>query len=245
MEWSRRVACLLALLLLHLGSAQTSNPPDLFTSLKTQITIRVSKHPTGADLVEITALDPNYPAETLRAQAEKICSEIGSTTRGLQVYKMSLGSGDLTFLKATFGTIGILNGPQGIKLQPLARAFAGGTGPSLVEGIDVIASGVTPLPDTLGRWDSKEVIVQGLPPAGTVLEYRIKLLSQDPKAIVIPDLSNPQAQNAASRGIQSGPSRWIIWILVVIGALAVGAIVYNLALRSSPRTGRGPGSVQK
>lgn len=229
-------------LLVGVPTSAFSQTQDLFASLKVDVSLVVYKHPTGADMVTITVLAPDFPVDELRQRATEIGQALGTPCRGLVVFSEGNGAqatGTSPFIKATFATNGILNGAGGIRLQPIVRAFAGGTGPSLVGGIEIHCEGVKALADTLLTYDSPAVQVQGRSvPSPASLEYRVRLKSQAPNEIDIPDrVSAPSAPEAAGAPSTS-PSMTLVWTLVVIGALAAGALVYNLALRKPTRTRR-------
>ncbi|HLK13889.1 MAG TPA: hypothetical protein VKT78_03705 [Fimbriimonadaceae bacterium] len=215
---------------------------NLFTSLKVDVSVVVYKHQTGADMVTITVLAPDYPASELGARATEIGNELGSPVRGLNVYPYDNGAKALAqhpFLKADFATNGILEDNGGIRLQPIVRAFMGGKGSALVEGLVIHLQNVKANTQSLSTFESPIVKIQGreesIPPG---LEYRVSLKSQDPARLVIPDRMDTQPAKPVETQA-SGPPAALVWTLVLIGALAAGALVYNLALRGSGRTRRG------
>ena len=230
-------------LLTGLAPRATGQGEDLFSRLKVDVSVVVYKHQTGADMVTITVLAPDYPARELEARAAEIGTELGTPVRGLRVFAEDNGSqasGANPFLKATFATNGILGGDVGIRLQPIVRAFAGGAGTSLVQGVDIHLEGAKATNKTLTAFDSTAVDVQGRQePGPPAIEYRVLLKSQNPGQINIPDRMDAPASPTESPPVPSGASPTVIWVLVIVGALAAFALVYNLALRGSSRTHRG------
>ena len=234
-----------AALVLFNGLAQSAQGQgdDLFSKLKVDVSVVVYKHQTGADMVTITVLAPDYPAAELQARAAEIGTELGTPVRGLKVFAEANGSqasGTSPFLKATFATNGILDGDKGTRLQPIVRAFAGGAGTSIIQGMDIHLEGAKASSTTLSAFESAAVQVQGRPePSPPAIEYRVLLKTQDPKQVVIPDRMDAPAPAPQAPVSSSGASPALIWVLVIIGALAAFALVYNLALRGSSRTHRG------
>ncbi|MHB8636328.1 MAG: hypothetical protein ACYC96_07640 [Fimbriimonadaceae bacterium] len=216
---------------------------DLFAKMRVDVSIVVYKHRTGADMVTITVLSPAYSRADLFARATEIGNELGTPDRGLNVFYEGNGSeatGSSPFLKATFATNGILNGPAGVRLQALVKPFAGGVGNDLVQGLDIHLQGVQPTNTTLSTFSSPAVQVEGRPEAGQPsIEYRVLLKTQDPTLIVVPDRREPAGEAGPSQSPPPAASSTVIWLLVIVGALAAGALVYNLALRGQGRTHRG------
>ncbi len=174
--------------------AQTATSPaeDLFRNLKVDVSVVVTKHSTGADMVEVTAESPNYPRAELEAQATAIGVNLGVPDRGLTIFPSDSGAPNgSSFLKATFATNGILAGDAGIRLQAIARAFAGSEYSSQVQGLLIGLPDSKPLASTLPKFDSSSVGVQGRTGPAPGIEYRIMLKTQDPSKILIPDKLEP------------------------------------------------------
>ena len=233
-------ALILSLALASIPSFAQKGPNgnnELLQTLKVDVSITVTKHNTGADLVEITAEADDYPAAELQAQSEAIGNALGTPVRGLHIFAASSGAPNgSSFLKATFATNGLLAGEAGIRLQAIARAFAGTQYPSQVQGLLIGLPDVKPLPSTLPSFDSDAVSVQGRTSPNPGIEYRVHLKTQDPSKILIPDrLEAAKAETVPQSG-QGGVPIAIVWVLTIVGAAAIGALVYNLALRRPPRT---------
>jgi hypothetical protein len=220
-----------------IAQTNSSSSGDPFRSLKIDVSLTVTKHNTGADLVEITVESPDYPAKELQEQAEAIGNILGAPARGLHIYSENSGAPNgSAFLKATFATNGILAGDAGIRLQAIARAFAGSQNPVPVQGILIGLPETKPLPTTLPSFDSASVAVQGRTAPNPGIEYRVLLKTQDADKIFIPDRLNQQATIKADSSGSKGQPVILVWILTIVGAAATGALVYNLALRGSRRT---------
>lgn len=234
MNQARALVAILLAASARLAFGQGVPLPDL-KGLHTDVTVSVYKHPIGADMVTLTVLDPDFPPEVLSREAAEIGGALGTPIRGLKLSRELVGpKGAPGLLSASFATNGILNGERGIKLQPIVRSLAGGTGHAKVSGIDVILRDVKTSPNMIKDYASDAVIVRAADSPEGILNYRIELLAQDPGRVVIPDLveePKPTREVTVRRS-----SMAVIWILVGLGAIAVGAIVYNLALRVPKRT---------
>lgn len=221
------------------GSAQ---PPADPIEAPPGVTIVVRKHPTGADLVEITMLDPEYPEDLLRTQCEAIGLETGSAVRGLAVYrhKVDPSNAKLAFVKAQFGTDGLIDRQTGaLRIEPLVRPFAGNPADKEIRNISISFAGERPGVRTLQRYLSDSVALVGratqVTPVG--VDYRVALLKQDGRSIQIPDLSPVTEAKPDQQGSDGFGATTMIWVLVAVAAIATGALVYFALLRSG-RTGR-------
>ncbi len=221
-----------------LGGAQGPGVQSLFDSVRPQISVVVREHPTTADLVEITAVDANYPPELLRAQAEAIGAGTGSPVRGLHMVRQEMGTGTGGgFLKATFATDHLIDRAAGVlRLQPIVRAFVGGRSTGIVTGLSIMFDGEVPNVDTLRIFPGKGVTLEGRTtgsPAG--LEYRVHITATDPSEVVIPERLQHTADKKEER--TKGPSNTVLIALGALAAVAAGALVYLALLRSPSSRG--------
>ncbi len=220
-------------------SADIASGKPAFLESKTDVIVQIKKHPFGADLFEITAVMPNYPADLLRSQVEKMCSLIGVPPRGLAVGPVGIaGNPRLTSTRATFATDGVIDRKQGIlRISPIIEAFAGAPEPYTVNGLSILFNGEQPTTNTLRTYNGPGVRLQAIAlEAPTLIEYRVQLLSQDPKQVAVPDAPIPQTeqktQSTASTVQQNGVD-WSLWIPLFAAAAAAGTLVYFLMLRAS------------
>lgn len=206
------------------------------------IIMQVSKHRFGADMCRITAVPADYPAELLRAQVNKMCELLKSPARGLAVGSARVGTdASLTSTTATFATDGIVDTAKGtLRLEPIVKAFAGAPEPHTVDGITILFNGIAATPQMLRKLDTAAIRLDAIanenPP---VVEYRIQLLSQDPDALQLPDVAEPEQNRdlTASTQQQNGVD-WTLWVTLLLGAVAAGILVYFLMLKASARPGR-------
>jgi len=202
-----------------------------------KLTVVVTKHQaTGADLVEVTLLHPNYPAELLRSQILMLGQAVGSEPRGLDLFAPEPGPQAATsFVKASFGIDGLIRNETGeFVLEPIVRAFAGAPAPFTIDAMQVSFLGVAPRAgQTLMAYKTATVDVTGLEQQGMAgVEYRVSLLSQDASAISIPSrYEAPEALPASGAPDRRGARAWA-FALAALGALSIGALVYCLAQRS-------------
>jgi hypothetical protein len=207
------------------------------------VTFVIRKHSTGADLLEVSLLSPNYRATEFARRLQLLGQLLGSEARGLNVFVQDMtpkaakpGDPKLLFMKATFATDGILNGNAGIRLQPLVQAFAGGSGAEEVKALEIVLSGERATPGTVRHFASAAVEVEGQavlqPP---MLDYRIWLLSQKAEDIQIPERADLKPPAVAPPAPKSGMNPWLLAGSFVLIGLAVAVLVYNLSLRGGPR----------
>lgn len=226
-------ACLFGIGLWAFAGAQTMPRPD--------IVIRIAKHRMGADMFVVSAVAPGYPVDLLRRQVQRLGELGGTPVRGLGVGPVDL-SGDpkLAFTKATFATNGFIDQKNHIlRLEPIAKAFAGAPSPYTVHGIAVTFNGEAVGAATLRSFASDAVKVEATfnrnPP---VVDYRIQLLTQTPEAIHIPDRAQAEQKAAADASSVRGGWDWRLWIILIAAAGAAALLVYYFTLRATARPRR-------
>lgn len=192
------------------------------------IIVWVEKSDVGADYVRIQALSEDYPADLMRTQIEAVGRYNGSDIRGLEVsYSDSGGAGRI--LSATFATDNLMNANAGtLQLNPFAKAFAGAPDPHTVSILAVMFENFMPVENvTVAGWSDAAVEVsshfdQNL----RLVDYRVKLKTQDPEEISIPDTVSESTirEEAPSKGGLDPKTL----AAIVVGALAIGLLVYFL-----------------
>ncbi len=210
------------------GSSESLDP----RMVPPQATVVVRKHPMSADMVEITVLDPGYPAELLGQQVARLCETTGAPARGLSITRNSLGNGpNLVFLKATFATNNLVDVPSdSVNLQAIVRALVGGPPEHAIRSLLVSFPEGPLTANPLKSFRTNAVVLSGESVASPPeLEYRIVALTQDPERIVIPvRYDAPKAESAAGGGRRSRLP--VLLALVGVAGIGVGALVY-LALQ--------------
>lgn len=213
-------------------------PVDLFRTVRPQIAISVRRDPNGsrADLVEATSIDANYPPDQLAEQVIKLGELIGSQPRGLSVARHSVSGADgrFTSVKASFAVDNLIDRATGhLHLTEIARAFAGAAEPHRVTGLSLSFVGEIPTENTLLAFGSESdpVQIQGdFNPSFKSTEYRVKLNSQDPKAIFIPESKEQIPVKTPSTHGNPGPDL-LFYGLIIVAAVAAGALVYSVLVR--------------
>jgi hypothetical protein len=227
-----------------LACAQTSSAPpttniDLFASARPQATVSVTKHRLGADLVQITVLNPQYSAEVLSKQIDALGKELHSEIRGLALTKddYGLGKPELALPKASFAVDGLINASTGeLRIGPVARALCGAPSPFTIQDFSLIFTSQKPGSNTLQRFRSDAVDIQSqVLSGGFGLEYRIRLFTQDPHAIDIPEGGPANAPKSAVPSSPVSKPNFLLWTLIAVASIATGALVYSLLLRPRPR----------
>ncbi len=193
-------------------------------------TVVVHKHATGADMVEITMLDPTYPPDLLKAQAQKIGENAGSASRGVALqYDGQPGKG---FLRVSFATDHLADPATGTyRLQPIVRAFAGAPDKHRIEALVISFTDPHVTKSTLRTWTSKGAVVAGqyiASPPG--LEYRVALLDQNPAQIDIPETFQATAKVVPPQPAPKPKRSLWLTVVIAVGSAAAGALVYFIVL---------------
>lgn len=212
--------------------------------VRQDVSIVVQEHErTGADLVTVTALHPDYPPELLRSQIDTLGRLLASEPRGVAVFEQKMGAedgGDLVFLKATFAVDGLIDRRQGeLRISPILQAFAGVPAPFTVTGISLVFDGERPGPNTISVIETQGLRGEArVMPGDSGLEYRFELKSQNPEMLVVPD-RRPEPTEAAKPSVgRSGLPVWV-WIAIVAAGVGAGLLVYLALLRAgTPRSRR-------
>jgi hypothetical protein len=224
--------------LLDVGAAQ-QNSQNLFQTVKPEATIRVQKHPTGADMVEITLLDSQYPPDVLRNQIRRLGVDLGSDPRGVTLSRQTFSRGPGgQFLRADFAVDRLTDPANGIyRLGPLARAMVGAPKGHEIHGLMVIFEQQAPTSSTLQNYGLRPgapvSVMGGYEPGQIGLEYRIALNTQDPSKIDIPDHAGAETPLPRVLPPQIPSTPWSLYGSAALFALATGALVYSLTLRNS------------
>lgn len=199
-------------------------------NMKPQATIVVHKHAVGADMVEITMLDPNFSMSTLKDCCLKMAGFIGSTPRGLNLYSQELDpqKAHLKFLKARFALDGLINSAKKeYHLEPIVKAFAGLREPYSIKRMSVHFAGEQPSRQTLGELHSDAVDVVGDIQKGFKgIEYQVVLKSQNPESIKIPShLIQGKGVLSSTTGFASWSPIWKFFAILA-GSFSIGLMVY-------------------
>jgi hypothetical protein len=216
---------------------------SLFSTVRADVTVVVSEHSTSADMVEITMLNPEYPADLLKKQAEAIGQYLGTGVRFSEpVGPIQLSDGTkFTFIKAKFATDGLIDRKAGVlRLEPILKAFAGAPEPYTVNGFAITFDAELPQATTVREFNIPGVLeAEGrvsTAPAG--IEYRVRLLNQDPSRIKFPERLDPQTGRPEGETADAPDRRGLIIGLFVVAGVAVAALVYLALLRPGSSRGR-------
>lgn len=210
---------------------------ELFQSMKRPtILIYVREHSAGPDLIEISMLQEDYPAELLREQCLKIGKETGSEVRGLEILDYTIPAAKpQKFLRASFATDNIIDRPNGhISLNPIVRSFAGAQSPFTIESMTITFWGETPSEKTLRTYSDASVNLaanQLESPAG--IEYRVEIKDQNPSKINIPiDPAAAEKNNQLNKpAMRQFVPEWLLWTVLLIVGAGIALLVYFAALK--------------
>lgn len=231
---------MLLLACLGVGHAGAQESKSLFEQVRPEISIVVREHPTSAEMVRVTALASDYPPELLQRQAARIGEYAGSPARGIHLESQLLDPANerLRFLTASFATDHLIDRAMGVlRLEPIVKAFADPDSGRPVTGISIMFDGEAASEKIVRTFSSPAVVVEGRvtqsPPG---IEYRVRLLTQDPSLIQIPENAK-EAAAISPKSRTKGPSAPVLIALGALAAIAAGALVY-LALLRTPGEGK-------
>ncbi|HRK20826.1 MAG TPA: hypothetical protein PLX06_03415 [Fimbriimonadaceae bacterium] len=213
-------------------AAQTDEPVPMS---RPDVSVVVKEHKMTADEVVITVLDPKYPPELLQKQILTLGAELKSEPRGLSVGKVRLDPNNarLDFVRGVFAVDGLIDRANGtLNLQPILRAFAAAPEPFTVENLMIVFDGEKPSAKTVKRHVTEAVeataTAVSAPPS---VEYRVKLLSQDPAKLEFP-LTAPEPSYSPKPSPKATGRSPLFYGAIALAALAAGALVYLALLRS-------------
>lgn len=208
-----------------------AEPSSLFLTMRPDVWMTVREHAMSTEDVTVTVSIENYPPELLQLQIGNLGTYLGTPTRIL--YVRPGGSG---YTHASFAATGIIDRAKGLyRLQPIVRAFAGAPEPFRINGIHVTLEGELGNRNDLAELstDALRLEVMRTNRALPMLEYRIQLLTQDPDKLAIPEKVQAPVRRVVKQTRQ-GLSP-VYYLLLALGALAAGALVYSALLRASAR----------
>ena len=195
--------------------------------VRPNIMVMVRVDQTNSCLVEVSALDPEYPPTLMAKQCQRLGTLAGSPVRGFALLQTDPNNAELNILKAKFATDNLVNRSTGaLDLQSIIRAFAGESGRFVTNGMSIHFAGERPTNSTIRTYLSDAVAVYGevlSNPDG--LEYRVRLLTQDAEKILLPKVYTPTPK-PLPKPEQKGGIQPLIWVLLTLASLAAGALVY-------------------
>jgi hypothetical protein len=213
-------------------------PPSLFMTVRPQLSITVKRDPNGsrADLVDVMSIDADYPPDQLKTQILALGAMIKSEPRGLELTRHSVSGDDgrFTSIMARFAVDNLIDRTTGkFHLTELVQSFGSGSTSHPVTGLSINFVGEKPKHDTLLAFGTEKspVQIQGdYNPTFGSIEYRVKLNTKSPAEIQIPEGKEqfPTVTPSNARRVDG-----LMIGLLVVAALAVGALVYSLLSRTS------------
>jgi hypothetical protein len=234
-----RKAFAIGMLLLAIPS-MGQDSQDLFLSDRPDVTIVVRKSGLGTDDITVT-VEKEYSPEVLKSQAEALARSLNSELRGLAVdsYNPNPANKEGGYWRATFGVLGLVQREKSsLGLQALARAFA--SREPAVDSLFIQYESEAPNTGLVQQWRAPDgsVVLQGRASPVFGIEYRIKLNTSDPQKIRIPEGSDAKDEQKKPTPKKEPPPEstdWWLWPLIIVSALAIGALVYSVLLRPKPR----------
>lgn len=208
------------------GDVPFSTPPQVFVTVQPQ--------EVGAEIVTVTVRDENYDPALLQLQCTLMGKFAGTEARGIQVSETNLGSsGGAKLLRAKFACPGLVDAQAGrLNIDAIVKAFLGSAQPMITSFL-IQFDGLTAGPNTIRRIVNDTFLLEGKSlrnPTG--LEYRVEVLTQDTRALKIPQsLSEVPASEKNRMENKLHP---LVIPSLVVGLLAAGALVYFAVLRPRP-----------
>ncbi|MDX2065857.1 MAG: hypothetical protein SFX74_08965 [Fimbriimonadaceae bacterium] len=224
----RPVAWIALSLLLTAGALGQTATPNLFDTVRAEVTLVIREHTGGADVVEVKVLDPNYDPARLQAEINQLGEDLRSKPRAVRIYEQKFGTRPQDkFLEATFAVDGLLEKDR-LRLAPIARSF----GAAPTRGLAVVTENYRPTDDAVMYFRDERVELQGMALPGSIgLEYRIRILTDRPETIEIPETARQVSKKTPARRTNSEP-QVLLWSVLGVAGLAAGLLVYSLLLRS-------------
>ncbi len=226
----------LGLLCCAFASAQQPIVADsLFLTVRPDITVVVKAHATGANMVEITVLNPNYPPELLHERILQLGRNLGTEARGIVTGKYPLSGNDpkMVFVKGMFSINGLMDSNSNtMRIEPFLKAFVGDPEPLQIKGFSMLFEGIRPNERTVRTFETQALRAEAriLNSPKPAIEYRIEVLAKRPDQIEFPDrLPEPKPVQIPSHSDDGFP--FVGWIGIGAAALGAGALVYLSLLK--------------
>jgi len=211
-------------------TAQSQSVPDLFQKARPDVLIVVREHAGGAEAVEVKAVNPEITPDELQKSITTLGERLGVRVTALRTYANRAGdSPNARFIEASFG-IDKLSEPDAIRLNEIAQAFVS----EHVSGIGVIFENRGVDRNTIESYRSKDIEVAGQYLPGAIgLEYRILANTKEVERFSIPSSKAASQQSQTKKSERNAGPDPSFYALIGVAAIALGALVYSLLLRSN------------
>jgi hypothetical protein len=222
---SRVVLSLFMGIIAHFAFGQSA----FYSSVRPEAVVVVKETTMGSDIVNVTYQGGNYPQRAITDMLARLGKALGNEPRNLTMEV----DGPVT--KATFAVNGlIVQGKPRINIAALAVALGFCEQP--IKQFSVFFADVSPDVDTPNQWFPKNNTwkMEGVSmksPKG--LDYRVQVFTANPNEIYMPDSNTPTKDSGKPES--GGRSSIFILVGIVLGAIAVGLLVYSALLRPRPR----------
>ena len=226
---SMTIARPIAILLLGLFACLSLAQSRFYGSVRPEAWVVIHKHPMGSDLVTITIQGTTYPQSAINDKMARLGKALGNEPRNV------VATVDGQVVKIDFAVVGLITdvNPR-VNIAALAVSLAFGEHP--IRTFSVFFADIVPDTSTPNRWFPannawKMEGVSMVSPKG--LDYRVQVLTNDPYEIYMPDSKT----SGKLSGKPVSGDRPNIFILggIVLGAIAVGLLVYSALLRPRQR----------
>lgn len=223
-----RLTCLVVL---GLSACSVFGQSKFYRMLKPEAYVVVKLHSMGSNLVEVTFQGSDYPQSAILEKMTRLGKALGNEPRNVVVVPSD------QVVKASFAVIGLITDKDPkINIAALASAFGFGERP--IRSFSVFFVNATPGENIVQQWTDPNGAwkMEGFSMASPKgLDYRVQVNTNNPNEIYMPDSKNVMPPSGKPESIK-GPNNFIIGG-IVIGAIAVGLLVYSALLRPR-KTGR-------
>ena len=220
---------LFAIMLMGLWACFGFGQSKFYGSVRPDAIVVVKKSSMGSDLVEITIQGNDYPKLAVDAMMARLGKALGHDPRNVEA------SIDGPVIRVSFAVVGLItDGKPRVNIAALAKALGFGEKPIRSFSVffaDLAADVNTPtqwFPKN-GSWKMEGVSMRA--PKG--LDYRVSVTTTNPNDIYMPDSKTPTVDSG--KPVASGRANIFIFAGIIVGAFAIGLLVYSALLRPRPR----------
>lgn len=219
------LARVMTVVVLGLFACLSFGQSKFYGSVKPEAWIVVHKSNMGSELVEVTFQGADYPRSAIDEKLIRLGKALGSEPRNV------VAAGGDQVVKVTFAVVGLITdqNPK-VNIAALASAFAFGERP--IRSFSVFFDGLAADKNTPKKWFAPKDawMMEGVSMSSPYgLDYRVQVNTTDPNEIYMPDSKTPMRES----GKPESSERPNIFILggIILGAIAVGLLVYSALLR--------------
>ena len=222
-------ARLLTVMIVGLLACLSLGQTKFYGSVRPDAFVVVKKSSMGSDLVDITIQGNDYPKLAVDAMMARLGKALGNDPRNI------VASIDGPVIRVSFAVVGLITeGKPRVNIAALAQALGFGEKP--IRSFSVFFADLVPDVNTpthwfpkSGSWKMEGVSMKA--PKG--LDYRVSVNTTNPNEIYMPDSKTPTG--ISGKPVEGGRANIFIFAGIIVGAFAIGLLVYSALLRPRPR----------